>query len=416
MVKSRKNLSFDETQEVITPFAFKLDRTLFGEAIASPYKRVSALGIDLLLIGILSSAGGELLAIVLAILVFRQGKVKPSLADGKPVKGSNKRFVMRLIGSTIVFIVLLKVLVPMLNGLISDEPRDVYVSSNGTEKTPGNSFVAGEEVSLSQAVQIAALSINVITKANDKNCQKVDCWYSVFSDIPEHMISLGLNERKARELLIEVSQETQLLSEQQNILVTRLMADFVKQSIDIEKQLQDKNSQVLRDKKQKKDSQELTLETGTTYEHVDSKFSSKPVYSIMGYIKGIVEDLGLGFGWAALYFTVFIAKWHGQTPGKRLFNIRVQQLDGTPMTLWGSFGRYGGYGAGIATGLLGFLQVFWDPNRQAIHDKISATVVTDDKKIVDPDIIELALKKIKDFNATHHEDNGKTDGAEVVSQ
>ena len=41
----------------------------------------------------------------------------------------------------------------------------------------------------------------------------------------------------------------------------------------------------------------------------------------------------------------------------------------------GGFGRYGGYGAGFATGLLGFLQVYWDPNRQAIQDKISATVV-----------------------------------------
>jgi hypothetical protein len=39
------------------------------------------------------------------------------------------------------------------------------------------------------------------------------------------------------------------------------------------------------------------------------------------------------------------------------------------------FGRYGGYGAGFATGLLGFLQIYWDPNRQAIQDKISATVV-----------------------------------------
>jgi len=27
--------------------------------------------------------------------------------------------------------------------------------------------------------------------------------------------------------------------------------------------------------------------------------------------------------------------------------------------------------------MLGFLQVFWDSNRQAIHDKISATVVID---------------------------------------
>ena len=43
-------------------------------------------------------------------------------------------------------------------------------------------------------------------------------------------------------------------------------------------------------------------------------------------------------------------------------------------------GRYGGYGAGLATGLMGFLQIYWDPNRQAIQDKISETLVVDIRK------------------------------------
>ena len=34
----------------------------------------------------------------------------------------------------------------------------------------------------------------------------------------------------------------------------------------------------------------------------------------------------------------------------------------------------------MATGLLGFIQIYWDANRQAIHDKISATVVIDIRK------------------------------------
>ena len=55
--------------------------------------------------------------------------------------------------------------------------------------------------------------------------------------------------------------------------------------------------------------------------------------------------------------------------------IRVLKLDGSTLTLWESFGRYGGYGAGLATGLLGFVQVFWDPNRQSIQDKIAETLV-----------------------------------------
>lgn len=98
--------------------------------------------------------------------------------------------------------------------------------------------------------------------------------------------------------------------------------------------------------------------------------------NVTEWIKGIVtNDLGFGFGWAAFYFTLFSAWWQGQTPGKRALGIRVIQLDGTYMSLWDSFGRYGGYGAGFATGLLGFAQIQWDPNRQAIQDKISATVV-----------------------------------------
>lgn len=97
--------------------------------------------------------------------------------------------------------------------------------------------------------------------------------------------------------------------------------------------------------------------------------------SIIKWARGLLDDLGIGLGWAALYFTVFAAWWNGQTPGKKLLGIRVVQLDGTPITLWEAFERYGGYGAGLATGLLGFVQVWWDPNRQAIQDKIAETVV-----------------------------------------
>lgn len=101
------------------------------------------------------------------------------------------------------------------------------------------------------------------------------------------------------------------------------------------------------------------------------------IYKGVEWAQGAVKDLGLSFGWAAIYFSVLTSVWKGQTPGKKLFKIRVIQLDGTPLSVWDSFGRYGGYGAGLATGLLGFLQIYWDPNRQAIHDKISSTIVID---------------------------------------
>ncbi len=89
------------------------------------------------------------------------------------------------------------------------------------------------------------------------------------------------------------------------------------------------------------------------------------------------SPLGLGLSWAALYFSLFTARFKGQTLGKRIMRIQVRRLDNQPLSLWEAFSRYGGYGAGIATGMLGFIQIFWDPNRQGIHDKIASTVVID---------------------------------------
>ena len=90
-----------------------------------------------------------------------------------------------------------------------------------------------------------------------------------------------------------------------------------------------------------------------------------------------LHRLGLRFGWAIAYFTLLPFWWQGQTVGKRLFGLRVVELTGKPLGLMTSFGRYGGYAAGLATGGLGFLQVLWDPNRQAVQDKLAHTVVVD---------------------------------------
>lgn len=91
------------------------------------------------------------------------------------------------------------------------------------------------------------------------------------------------------------------------------------------------------------------------------------------------EQLGSAIGLWSVYFTVLLTLWNGQTVGKRAMGVRVLRLDGTAIGWWPAFERAGGYVAGLATGLLGFAQVFWDPNRQCIHDKIVGTVVVDDR-------------------------------------
>jgi hypothetical protein len=101
--------------------------------------------------------------------------------------------------------------------------------------------------------------------------------------------------------------------------------------------------------------------------------------SIIGFFKGVINDLGLGFGWLGLYFTAIPVFWQGRTPGKRLMGIRAVRLTGERIGWWDSFSRFGGYAAGLATGLLGFLQILWDANRQGIQDQIAGTVVIQER-------------------------------------
>lgn len=106
--------------------------------------------------------------------------------------------------------------------------------------------------------------------------------------------------------------------------------------------------------------------------------------SVLGLARDIWEQAGSAIGLWSIYFTVALTLTGGRTVGKKLMGLRVLRLDGEPLTWWSSFERGGGYVAGIATGTLGFVQVFWDPNRQCVHDKIVGTVVVTDGAEIEP--------------------------------
>ena len=99
---------------------------------------------------------------------------------------------------------------------------------------------------------------------------------------------------------------------------------------------------------------------------------------LVAWFTSRIDSLGFGFGWWTLYFAILMPWMKGQTPGKRALGVRVVRLDGQPVTWWHAFERAGGYAAGLATGTLGFLQIYWDANRQGIHDKVAGTVVIRD--------------------------------------
>ncbi|WP_286272975.1 RDD family protein [Thalassotalea sp. PP2-459] len=239
-------LSKQETKTILTPFAFEINKQLFGLPLAVPWRRGVALLIDFIIIAMLAETPGELLALLAALTFFRLGSKKRAKQMGK--KRGIRRFILKTTGALVIFVVLIDTIPPMFN--------ESYWKSRDTES-------------------------------------------------------------------VKVEAEPEVTSA-------------------------DKTS-----------------------------FAEQTFNKGVEWSQSVVKDLGLGFGWAALYFSVLTAIWHGQTPGKKLLKIRVVQLDGTPLSVWDSFGRYGGYGAGLATGLLGFIQIYWDPNRQAIHDKISSTIVID---------------------------------------
>lgn len=381
-------LSEEETRQVLTPFAFKIDHSLFGVRLADPWRRLVALLIDLLFVAILSDAPGELLAIVIAITIFRLGSKKRAKQLGK-VRGNKRRAIMRFIAAFIVFIVLLNLLPKAIN-----DAEDALGDDNNTAPLVKG---ANEEVGLTQTIELSALAIGVANLLDESECNDVECLYAELSPFIDGIADINVNENVHHTAIEQMVENTTLESEEQSVLQERLMADYkayvasgaienteLKAPVLANENVRDANyhaekyeniGDVNAGGKFNYSEIGLSKEQIEALDKLDNEQNDKPTYSIVKLVRGIIDDLGLGFGWAAFYFTVFTALWQGQTPGKRLLRIKVLQLDGTPLSMWDSFGRYGGYGAGIATGMLGFIQIFWDANRQMIHDQISATVV-----------------------------------------
>lgn len=101
--------------------------------------------------------------------------------------------------------------------------------------------------------------------------------------------------------------------------------------------------------------------------------------SLADRLDAAVAELGLGFGWGIVYFSLLPALWPGRTVGKAAMKLRIVELSGRPLTPLRALKRYGGYAAGVATGGLGFAQALWDPNRQCLHDKAAHTAVLDER-------------------------------------
>ncbi|MCX5797162.1 MAG: RDD family protein [Elusimicrobia bacterium] len=75
-----------------------------------------------------------------------------------------------------------------------------------------------------------------------------------------------------------------------------------------------------------------------------------------------------------VYYTVLTGR-SGQTWGKKAFDIKVVNQDGTPLTYGAAFGRWCAYLPSYLTLGIGFMMAGWNEERKALHDRIIGTRV-----------------------------------------
>lgn len=345
------SLTRKETREIITPFAFEVAPELFGTPLASPIRRGISLLIDLCLVAMLTNVSSVFWAGVVAVMFFRAGN---RLKQKKRL--NSLRIFLRFLTAILLFVFAFGIFDEFIQ---EDKDEGIPISVNGDDLSSSSAF----EVIALTAKHVAAVS-RVSSDIENGNCTvAMDCWTSAANALVDDLAGSAVIKKDATDLfslITGVAQED--LSDQEiNKLEAVMLAryeQFAPEQIDTDQTMGPPENQP---------------------DNTDHTDDTKP-YSILSWILGIADDLGIGFGWAAVYFTASTTWFNGRTLGKKLLGIQVIKLDNTRINLWESFERYGGYGAGLATGLLGFLQILWDPNRQAIQDKISETLVINTRK------------------------------------
>jgi hypothetical protein len=363
-----------DSRNIVTQEAFSVAPHLLGLPLARPSRRLAAILLDLVLVSILANVGGPVLLGLAAAFAFFRFASRALGSRGK--LGATARFAFRLAGSVVLFIVA----VAVLNAVIG-RVRDAEVEVDGRTVSVGD---VARMASGAAALSSAADSAEALRAAR----QFVDAMRK--SGTPEATIRAELTEaaeENPRPWAVRVAERAlarpdsaaaahQLPPDSMALAYAAAVANRDSAAVDsLRPRL---GSLLASDSLQGYRERVGELEGGNR--RLARELEEERNKGLLARLLNFLEDLGIGFGWTGLYFTAFTALWKGQTPAKRLLGIRVLRLNGQPMTLWASFERFGGYAAGLLTGLLGFAQVYWDRNRQAIHDKITETVVVRERK------------------------------------
>ncbi|MGI2139320.1 RDD family protein [Shewanella baltica] len=361
-----------DPKTMVTPHAFTIADTVLYTPLAAPLKRALAMLIDGLLITVLAEQMDWMFVLLVVGIIYIE---KRSHKLGRLLKWG-------LYAAMLAFMLL--------------TTADNLLNVNGSNNTDNEQVVEG--AALGKQILTSLPAIISLSLCDNYACGKTQV-QSLREVIENASASKGMTEIERREIVLSAITNSSLSAAdseklQMEVLDGTLWPVIAPQAElpTLDTQSEPKSTQAIENIEPTDPAQgiaantaKVTETTGTTktvpspstrVKSVDDDDEST-THSVIAWVKGFMSDMGLGFGWAAFYFTVFTARFDGQTLGKKMLGIRVIQLDGAKISLWAAFGRYGGYAAGFTTGLLGFMQIFWDANRQGIQDKISSTVVID---------------------------------------
>ena len=335
------NPDFDP-RDIVTPYAFEVDEALLGTPLAPPWRRLVALLIDLAIAGMIANVAGGLVGVVVAYVFYR-------VATRAELASWWKRWArgcLVTIGALLLFGVSISLVQdvqkwgnpvgPSLTAVLPGVSPDTAAAPASDADTPSVPNVDALE---------ARADLDDLTERPEAPLSP-----SLDTLSPEQ--GSTLLRRYAQALSARDSTALDTLTGPVQSLVAGRRLGRLEDRIDV---LDDRNDNLER-----------------TAHQLRTQLQTPSFWRL---VRGTANDLGITVGWIGLYFTLFLAWWNGRTPGKYLLGIRVVRLSGEPLSLWFAFERFGGYAAGIATGLFGFAQLYWDPNRQAIHDRVARTVV-----------------------------------------
>jgi hypothetical protein len=382
-----------DPRTIVTPYAFSVHPELLGRPLATPWQRLGAISLDLVVIFGLSKIGGTTLAVASGILLLWLAAKRPA----KDAFGWAFRGFVGCLGITILGITLIAVLgIRYLERLESDPAAQAELRSRIAEITDSAGIDldlamegAPEDIGLEELAEVVpnlfALR-NAETGAEAREISGTIATTAREAGVPLQEIRLSLRglmpsdapwSGEADDIVDEVMAELRQgipgapePGEAQN--PPPGSGSGISDSLALDS-ISALNRLVETLDEERRDVEAQLTRTETRLREAEDR-------TPLDWFKDLIDDLGLGFGWAALYLTLTHAWLKGRSVGKKIFRTRVVLIDNRPLSLWLSFERAGGYAAGFATGLLGFAQIFWDPNRQAIHDKVSETFVIQDGK------------------------------------